>query len=260
MTCHLLIGADGVNSKVRELLEIKYLEWSYDQQVFTTLMETVEPAPIDTICQKFNPDSTISVIPLSQTIVAISWLLPGDKLQKILKSSNENLVNALNQAFSEKPICGDDWTRQNVLKNCFPLKFKEIVANIRRTKPVVVGHASTYYKPGACLVGKAAHQVHPIAGKGTNLGLKDIRVLSKLISECIYRGEDLSCVNVLEQYQQICQSYNFPVVFGVLVFHKLYNSSHGTAVWTRSLCSQLLNNVNLFKRVLISYGGGSKNS
>jgi len=92
--------------------------------------------------------------------------------------------------------------------------------------PLRQRHAVDYALPGVALIGDAAHSIHPLAGQGVNLGLKDAQVLADELARAIQRGIPLSDFSILRRYQRIRKPDNLAMMTLMESFKRLFGSQH----------------------------------
>jgi 2-octaprenylphenol hydroxylase len=162
----LLIAADGPNSWVREQLGIRCDKTPYGQAAIITTVKTERPHNC-VAWQRFLPTGPLAFLPLSDPQVSsIVWTQPIEKAPVWCEQSPEEQATTLAHAsdyFFGKVTC----------------------LNKPRYFPLLKQHVREYVKPGLALVGDAAHVMHPLAGQGVNVGIKDAFVLTEEICRTI---------------------------------------------------------------------------
>jgi 2-octaprenyl-6-methoxyphenol hydroxylase len=177
----LLIAADGVKSRLREMAGIRVVNWEYSQSgiVCTVAHERPHHGRAE---EHFLPAGPFAVLPL--------------------KGNRSSLVWTERTADAERLIDEDDFVFEAELEQRFGLKLGEVhVEGARKAFPLGLTLARDFVKPRFALVGDAAHGIHPIAGQGLNLGFKDAAALAETIVDADRLGLDIGSVAVLERYQ-----------------------------------------------------------
>lgn len=177
----LLIGCDGRTSGTAQRAGISRTGWGYGQ---TALVTAVDHAlPHNGIAhQLFMPEGPLAILPLPGNRSSIVWSEGTARAAEIQALDDDDYLTAL------RPRFGD-----------FLGAIK--LAGTRFTYPLSLTLANSFVAPRLALVGDAAHGVHPIAGQGLNLGLRDVGALAQIVIEAQRLGEDIGSVDVLERYQ-----------------------------------------------------------
>lgn len=182
LTARVLIGADGRKSGVAERAGIPRRGWDYGQ---TALVAAIQhELPHDGIAhQYFMSTGPLAILPLPGNCSSVVWSETNDNAEAIKALDDAEFLNVL------RPRFGD-------------FLGKISLAGQRFSYPLSLSLAERYVAPRIALVGDAAHGVHPIAGQGLNLGLRDVAALAQILVEAARRGEDFGTELVLERYQQ----------------------------------------------------------
>ena len=157
LCAQLAIGADGAASRVRELLGIQTDDHDYGQKGLVAFVHT-ELGHEDTAWQRFLDTGPLAFLPFGDHCCSIVWSLPQTEADRLLLAEPEAFCRALDSAFAG--TLGK--TRLQSARVAFPLR--------RRL-------AKTMIQGRTILLGDAAHAVHPLAGQGVNLGLRDVSAL-----------------------------------------------------------------------------------
>lgn len=260
--CMLLIGADGVNSKVRKAMNINYLSWDYNQMGVVATLNVSECGPNNTAWQRFLPDGPIALLPLNSNLSSLVWSTPKIKAHNLLKISNENFVDAINTSLNTQYNSGDVVKIANKAMNTIlntiglpktkktcgqPPNIIDIVDGSRAAFPLGFGHSVNYVIPNVILIGDAAHRVHPLAGQGVNLGFQDIDCLEKILSDGIKNGRDIGDIEDLTKYESFCQQNNVPVMTFIELVHRIYTSERELIQALGDVCLQFANAYGPFK-------------
>ena len=177
----LLVGADGRRSGVAERAGITREGWGYGQ---TALVAAIEhELPHNGVAhQFFMPSGPLAILPLKGNRSSIVWSEKDDTARAIAALDDADFLAVLRSRFGD-----------------FLGEIK--LAGPRFSYPLNLTLAKAYAAPRVALVGDAAHGVHPIAGQGLNLGLRDVAALAEVLIEALRRGEDIGALDVLERYQ-----------------------------------------------------------
>ncbi|WP_439272909.1 ubiquinone biosynthesis hydroxylase [Pseudochrobactrum sp. HB0163] len=177
----LLIGADGVRSRMRDQAGIKTVHWSYGQSGIVCNVSHERPHQGRAI-EHFLPAGPFAILPL--------------------KGNRSSLVWAERTEDANRLIAQDDFVFEAELEQRFGHHLGEIrVEGNKRAFPLGLTLAREFVKPRFALVGDAAHGIHPIAGQGLNLGFRDAATLAQVIVETERLGLDIGSFAALEKYQ-----------------------------------------------------------
>ncbi|TWG97865.1 2-octaprenyl-6-methoxyphenol hydroxylase [Mesorhizobium sp. J18] len=178
----LLVAADGVRSRLRDMAGIKTLHWDYGQSgiVCTVAHERPHNGRAE---EHFLPAGPFAILPLKGNRSSIVW--------------TERTADA------ERLVAEDEIVFEHELELRFGLKLGEIrVEGPRRAWPLGLTLARDYVAPRFALAGDAAHGIHPIAGQGLNLGFKDAAALAQVVVEADRLGEEIGALDVLRRYER----------------------------------------------------------
>jgi 2-octaprenyl-3-methyl-6-methoxy-1,4-benzoquinol hydroxylase/2-octaprenylphenol hydroxylase len=159
LSCKLLIGADGPQSKVRSLANIEFKEQNYNQTAIIANVLTEKPLN-KTTWQRFLSDSILAFLPLSDHQASVVW------------SCKNSLANSLEKL--------DDIAFNKRITEASEYQFGSLeLQSSKKYFPLVARSANQYVLENLSLIGDAAHNIHPLAGQGVNLGFSDVMELSK---------------------------------------------------------------------------------
>ena len=178
----LLIAADGARSKLRERAGIATHGWDYDQSgiVVTVAHERDHNGRAE---EHFLPAGPFAILPLTGKRSSLVWTERRTEAARMV-------------ALGEEEFHGE-------LERRFGLQLGEIKALDKpRAFPLSYFVARSFIAERLALVGDAAHVIHPIAGQGLNLGLKDVAALAEVVVDAARLGIDFGRADVLERYQR----------------------------------------------------------
>lgn len=182
LTCKLVIAADGGNSGVRKQLGIDIHHWEYGQ---SAVISTVSPRkPHHNIAyERFTSSGPVALLPLGENRCSLVLTVRDENKAEILALSDAKFLSLLEQRFGFR-MGGFHKTAKRV---AYPL-------SMMRTKEPI--------RKRVVLIGNAAHTVHPIAGQGFNLGIRDVSQLAETLILNHRCGVDIGALEVLKQYQK----------------------------------------------------------
>ncbi|WP_105171757.1 FAD-dependent oxidoreductase [Pseudoalteromonas sp. T1lg24] len=160
----LLIACDGANSAIRSQFKMPITFWDYDHHAIVATVKSQVPHA-NTARQVFLPTGPLAFLPLpEQNTHSIVWSTSPEHAKQLLAMEEGEFNKALTAAFdSELGLC-----RVNSQRLSFPLKMR---------------YARKWVENRVMLMGDAAHTIHPLAGLGMNLGLKDVAKLLQLVAD-----------------------------------------------------------------------------
>ena len=206
LTAKLLVGADGRRSGVAERAGIGREGWGYGQ---TALVAAIaHEKPHDGIAyQLFLTNGPLAILPLPGNRSSIVWSETEANAAAISKLDDDDFMALV------RPRFGD-----------FLGEIR--LAGPRFSYPLNLTLAKAYAAPRVALVGDAAHGVHPIAGQGLNLGLRDVAALAEVVIEAMRRGEDFGALDVLERYQGWRRFDSVSLALGMDAVNKLFSNDN----------------------------------
>jgi len=175
----LVIGADGADSRVRQLAGIGITRWDYRQAAMVLNVTTEAPQQAIT-WQQFLPSGPRAFLPLPGHHASLVWYDAPERIEALMALSDEHLAGMVREAFPDRL-----GTFRIDGRGSFPLRRQ---------------HAHAYYRPQLALVGDAAHTINPLAGQGVNLGFRDVAELAMVLSAAASRDELLD-PELLRRYQ-----------------------------------------------------------
>ena len=181
-TTNLLVAADGARSKIRGDAGIATHGWNYDQSAIVTTVAH-ERDHGGNAEEHFLPAGPFAILPLKGNRSSIVWTEKTPEAERIVALADTEFHAELEQRFK--------------------LQLGEIAAvGGRRVHPLGFFVARSFIADRIALVGDAAHVIHPIAGQGLNMGLKDVAALAEVIVDAARLGLDPGSETVLERYQR----------------------------------------------------------
>jgi len=178
----LLVAADGKRSRLRERARIKCVGWTYPQIGIVTTVAHAKPHEGKAV-QHFLPDGPFAILPLKGNRSSIVWTEDKAKGDAIMATDEASFVAELTKRFGHK--LGDI-----------------ALAGPRQSFPLDFQVARSFVAERLALVGDAAHAVHPLAGQGLNIGLRDVAALTEILVEGVRLGLDIGEPPLLERYER----------------------------------------------------------
>jgi 2-octaprenyl-6-methoxyphenol hydroxylase len=206
LTGCLLVGADGRRSGTAKRAGIKRTGWDYGQTALVCAI--AHERPHNGIAhQFFMPSGPLAILPLPGNRCSIVWSERSDRASEIAAMDDTEYLDALRPAFGD--FLGEI----------------ELVG-ARHSYPLSLSVAMAFVAPRLALVGDAAHGVHPIAGQGLNLGLRDVAALAQVLTEAARRGEDIAAPDVLARYQTWRRLDTATMAVATDAFNRLFSNDN----------------------------------
>ncbi len=186
LTTRLIAAADGADSAVREKLGISFARTEYDQTAVVTNAAISRPHG-NTAYERFTKSGPLAILPM-----------------RAAPSANEHRVGvvwSVKRAEAETLLGWSDTEFLAHLQDCFGGRLGEFTRLGRRASyPLRLTKIREHARPRAVLIGNAAHTVHPVAGQGFNLGLRDVAALAEVLMDATRAGRDIGDPAVLRHY------------------------------------------------------------
>lgn len=241
-TASLLVGAEGRVSPTRDLAGITLSQWSYRQRGIVTAV-TLEKSHQNTAFEIFYPDGPLAVLPLNddddgRPMASIVWTVPEGKADAWTSLSDRAFGAALTRASG------------GFLGEMTPIA-------PRSSWPLTLCQASDMVAPRIALIGDSAHIIHPIAGQGLNLGLRDVAALADVLGEGARLGLDPGDLAQLQRYQNWRMLDNMMMAAATDVLNRLYGLPGGTPSLVRRVGMQLVGRTGLIRRLVVDEARGT---
>ncbi len=179
LTCKLLVAADGAHSKTRQLMGIPVDHEPYQQSGIIANV-TPEKPHMNQAFERFTANGPIALLPLTENRCSLIWTQPTSTVEEIMQLNDHDFLYNLQKAFG--------YRLGSFLK-----------VGKRSAFPLALSKAQHITSTRTVLIGNAAQTLHPVAGQGLNLGLRDIAQLAELLADKTYHT-DPGNVKMLEAY------------------------------------------------------------
>ena len=193
LSASLLVAADGSQSMIREQLDIPVTRWEYGQ---TAVIANITPQdPHQNIAyERFTDTGPLAILPLPSHVdsdgnsgskgeprCSLVWTVRDEQLEGILSLSDDEFLDRLQQRFGQR-------------------LGRFLKVGTRHAYPLTMLRANEDVRSRVALIGNAAHTLHPVAGQGFNLGVRDVAVLAEILVNAIESGQDIGALSVLQEY------------------------------------------------------------
>lgn len=178
----LLVAADGAQSQIRSLARIQTITHNYEQSGIVATIGHARDHDGKAV-QHFLPGGSFAFLPLTGKRSSIVWTEPTAEAQRIVALPQQEFLNELELRFG--------------------LRLGELeVLSPARAYPLRLSIARSFIGTRLALVADAAHVIHPLAGQGLNMGLRDVAALAECIADNARLGLDPGDAQVLTRYQR----------------------------------------------------------
>ena len=237
LSAKLVVGCDGRGSGVAARAGIRRTGWGYGQTALVTAVS--HELPHQGVAQQFfMPGGPLAILPL-----------PGGHLSSIVWSEAEAVAAEI-QALPDADYLA-------ALRPRFGEFLGEIaLAGVRFAYPLSLSLAERFVGSRVALVGDAAHGVHPLAGQGLNLGLRDVGALAEVLVLAARRGEDIGAADVLARYQSWRRFDVTAMALGMDGVNRLFSNDNPVLRGVRDLGLGMVNAVPGLRRGFIRQAAG----
>lgn len=236
LSARLLVAADGANSPVRTAMGIKSERVPYEQTAIVTAVST-ERAHDHTAYERFTASGPLALLPAAADRLAVVWTVAADQADRMLGWDDETFRDALQSAFGERL---GRFLRVGK-RQAFPLALTEVREHVRAR---------------LVLIGNAAHGVHPVAGQGFNLGLRDVAALAEVLNEDIEAGSDPGDLTPLQRYAEWRARDNRVTSAFTHSLIRVFSNDYFPVTWGRNLGLTAVDLLPPLKRRLIGLTSG----
>ena len=233
----LVVGAEGRGSVVRQAAGIGLSGWSYEQSGVVATVG-LERDHVGVAYEYFLPSGPFAILPLTERRASLVWT-ESTRRGEALRGAGQDLFEAhLRRRFGD--FLGKVETQGP--RFVYPLSFQL---------------AERLSGPRVALAGDAAHGIHPVAGQGLNLGLKDAAALAEVLVEAARLGEDIGSESVLERYARWRRLDNLAVALACDGFVRLFSNDNPLLRLARGAGIGLVNRVGPLRRLMMGEAGGA---
>jgi 2-octaprenyl-6-methoxyphenol hydroxylase len=233
----LMVGADGKTSFARKAAGIGAVGWRYGQSGVVATVGLGRPHG-GVAHEHFLPGGPFAILPLTQDRASLVWTEQAARAQALMAASPEAFQAYLDRRFGAF------------------LGAVEVLGG-RFVYPLALDLAERIVAPRLALIGDAAHGVHPIAGQGLNLGLKDIAALAQVLAEAARLGEDIGSIMVLERYARWRRFDNTLLAAATDGFTRLFSNDIAPLRLARGLGLGVVNAIGPARRFFMREAGGA---
>ena len=236
LSAALLVAADGRNSFIRGLAGIGVTSWPCNQKAIVTTV--AHELPHQGIAHElFLPSGPFAILPLTGHRANIVWTETPRAADAAMALDDDAFAAELARRFGDflgevKP-CAPRW--------CYPLSFQ---------------HAKSYVGDRLVLVGDAAHAIHPIAGQGFNMGLRDAAALAEILVQARSEGRDIGTAFTLAQFEDWRKFDNTVLTHACDVFNRLFSNNIGPLKHARRIGMSVVDKITPVREFFMKEASG----
>jgi 2-octaprenyl-6-methoxyphenol hydroxylase len=232
----LLVAADGKLSPLRQAAGIRTLEWRYKQ---TAIVCTVwhERPHLGIAVEHFLPAGPFAILPMTGDRSSIVWTERSELVPRLLAldaaAFHAELARRFGDFLGRIEIVGPRWSY-----------------------PLALMHAARYGAERLVLVGDAAHVIHPIAGQGLNLGLRDVAALAELVVDARRLGLDIGNPEILSRYERWRRFDTVALATVTDGLNRLFSNTIPPVEWMRGIGLAAVNRLPPLRRFFMQHAMG----
>ncbi len=233
----LLLGIDGRGSMVRKQAEIGITSWPYNQHgIVATIAHELSHCGI--AHERFLPSGPFAILPLTDNRSSLVWTEKSNLSETVMSLSDRaftaEVQKRVGDFLGEVTVVGGRWS--------FPLTWQL---------------ADSYISERTALVGDAAHGMHPIAGQGLNLGLRDVAALIECVVDAARVGSDIGNATTLNRYQKWRRA-DGAILMGVTdILNRLFSNDIAPIRLSRDIGMAVVDKIDPLKKFFMAHARGT---
>lgn len=236
VSAKLLVGADGGNSSVRKLLDIAQQVTEYGQTALVTTVTSSIPHK-NTAYERFTASGPLALLPIENNHCAVVWTRTNEDADALMSGGETDFLAEL--------------------QACFGYKLGELtLAAPRRAFPLSLIRAERMLATRTVIIGNAAHQLHPVAGQGFNLGLRDVVQLAEMIIEQHKAAKDIGAADFLQAYAESRQKDHDRTILFTDNVVRIFSSDWLALAAVRNIGLAILDHIPAAKALLTRHAMG----
>jgi 2-polyprenylphenol 6-hydroxylase len=236
LSARLVVAADGAESALRGMVGIQTHNRHYDQRAIVAHVVT-ERSHEDTAWQRFLPGATVAFLPLTDGRSSVVWSVPGEQCARLLALDDDAFRAELGAAMDFRLGA----ILQTTPRAAFDLRLML---------------AQRYLAPRFAVVGDAAHVVHPLAGQGVNLGLRDVQELTRVLVDARAAKRPFAAESELRKYERRRRSDNAISAYAFDSIQRVFGSRAMPLAALRGAALQLVDKVAPLKQMFARHAAG----
>jgi 2-octaprenyl-6-methoxyphenol hydroxylase len=238
----LIVGADGRGSQIRQEAGIKLTQWSYHQTGIVLSVDHEVPHH-NVAHEHFLPAGPFAILPLAgedgrNNRSSIVWTERDDLVRAIMALSEKDFAAEFNQRFGD--FLG-----------------KTTLIGPRWTYPLTLQYADTSIAERLVLIGDASHGMHPIAGQGLNMGLRDVAAIAEVLTDARRLGLDIGSAAILNDYEKWRRFDNTLMLAMTDGLNRLFSNDIGPLKLARDIGLAAVNKAGPLKKIFMQHAMGA---
>ncbi|MGD0190923.1 MAG: FAD-dependent monooxygenase [Rhizomicrobium sp.] len=232
----LAVAADGRESPMRERMGIGSIGWSYPQWGIVTTVAHERPHN-GTAYEHFLPSGPFAILPMTGNRSSLVWTESEDIAPTMMKldppAFEAEVARRFGAHLGATQAVGPRWS--------YPLRFHL---------------AREYVRHRFAVAGDAAHGIHPIAGQGLNLGLKDVAAFAEVVLDAARLGLDIGELSVLRRYERWRRFDSFTMAAAMDALNRLFSNDFTPLRIARDVGLGIVDNIGPLRRFFMRHAGG----
>lgn len=236
VTARLVVLADGRKSPIRERIGIQSSDRDYGQSAVIANISPAHPHK-NVAYERFTKNGPLALLPMSENRCSVVWTLRNEQLDSVMSLDDAEFLDALQKQFG--------WRLGKLLQ-----------VGKRHAYPLTLTCTQELVRPRLALIGNAAHTLHPIAGQGFNLGVRDVAVFAQVLVDAVSAGQDIGELDVLNDYADWRRRDHRLVTILTDALVRVFSTNFAPLISARNLGLIALDRLPFFKDVFIRQGMG----
>jgi len=232
----LVIAAEGRDSPLREAQGIPTVGWDYGQTGIVTTVSHERPHN-GVAYEQFLATGPFAILPMTGNRASLVWTEVDSEARRIMALPDEEFTAELKKRFGHH------------LGDVRPI-------SARWSYPLKLHLARSYVKDRFALAGDAAHTIHPLAGQGLNLGLKDVAALAETVLDAARLGLDYGRIDVLRRYERWRRFDSFALAVVTDGLNRLFSNNFPPLRLIRDVGMSVVDGIPPLRRLFMRHAGG----
>lgn len=236
LSAKLLVGADGGQSSVRKLLEISQQVTEYEQTALVTTVKSSSPHK-NVAYERFTKSGPLAMLPVNNEECSVVWTRSHEEAEDLMSISESDFISRL--------------------QDCFGYHLGALTLSApRRAFPLSLIRAESMTVGRTVIIGNAVHQLHPVAGQGFNLGMRDVAQLAEMLQKQHQDNADVGDKTLLKHYAESRQKDHDHTIGFTNNVVKIFSSDWLPMAATRSIGLAVMDHIPAAKSVLAKHAMG----